>query len=157
MKAAPTPPSCSGRPDPAPPHLVRHGLDRFRRLAGCMFTGEPVPSRDVMGRLAYRLRTIPSLEARGFAGAAAGHIRAALLELAWTAAVEPPSDELLEWVRVHRGVSRLPEPERELFDLLLYWGLNEAEVAALLGVSPAGVRVCWKEARLALHQALSGL
>jgi DNA-directed RNA polymerase specialized sigma24 family protein len=107
-----------------------------------------------MDRLAERLTTIHSLEVREFAVAAAGHIRAALLELARTALAEMPSDELWEWLRVHQGVEALPVGERELLDLLLYWGLSEARVAALLGISPGGVQVYWNETRLALQEAV---
>jgi DNA-directed RNA polymerase specialized sigma24 family protein len=121
-----------------------------------MSTGGPAPSREALDRLADRLTAIDSLDVRDFAGAAAGHIRAALLTFARGAVTETPSDELLEWVRVHEGVEALAEEQRELFDLLLYWGLSEARVAALLGISPGGLRVCWAEARLALRQAVSG-
>jgi DNA-directed RNA polymerase specialized sigma24 family protein len=121
-----------------------------------MFAGEPVPAREVMDRLANRLITICSLDVRDFVVAAAGHIRAALLELARTVLAETPSDELREWLGVHQGVEALPAAERELFDLLLYWGLSEARVAALLGISPGGVRVCWNEARLVLHEVVWG-
>jgi DNA-directed RNA polymerase specialized sigma24 family protein len=107
-----------------------------------------------MDRLADRLTTIYSLDVRDFAGAAAGHIRAALLELARGADTAAASDELLGWVRVHQGVESLPEEERELFDLLLYWGLTEAAVASVLGVSLPWVRVRWSEDRLTLHQAI---
>jgi DNA-directed RNA polymerase specialized sigma24 family protein len=119
-----------------------------------MFAGGTVTPREAMGRLANRLTTIDCLEVRDFAGAAAGHIRATLLEYAWTADREAASDELLEWVRVHGGVDRLPGTNREVFDLLLYWGLSEARVAALLGLSLGEVRVCWNEARLALQEGL---
>jgi DNA-directed RNA polymerase specialized sigma24 family protein len=78
----------------------------------------------------------------------------ALIESTEAADAEPASDELLEWLRVHQGVETLPEDERELFDLLLYWGMREAEVAALLGVSARRVRIRWSECRLALDGAM---
>jgi DNA-directed RNA polymerase specialized sigma24 family protein len=121
-----------------------------------MFAGKPVPSREVADCLAHRLTSIYPLEVRYFAGTAAGHIRAALLDLAWGADTEPASDEIREWVRVHRGVDGLPERERELFDLLLYWGMKGAEVAALLGVPLARVRFRSWEGRVALHQSIRG-
>jgi DNA-directed RNA polymerase specialized sigma24 family protein len=99
---------------------------------------------------AVRLTELTPRETREFAGAAAGHIRATLLELAEQTARAPACDERLEWVRVHRGVGRLPEDDRELFDLLLYWGMREADVAALLGVSDRRVRLRCYESRLAL-------
>jgi DNA-directed RNA polymerase specialized sigma24 family protein len=118
-----------------------------------MFTEGPVPMREVMTGLAGRLTEISPWEIREFATAAAGHIRATLLELALETPSSSASDEMLEWVRIHRGVDELPEDKRELFDLLLYWGMTEVEVAALLGVShrTVGLRLC--EGRLALQQA----
>jgi DNA-directed RNA polymerase specialized sigma24 family protein len=117
-----------------------------------MFTEGPIPMRQVMTGLAGRLAQIPPWQTREFAVAAARHIRATLLELARETPSSSASDEMLEWVRVHRGVGRLPEGERELFDLLLYWGMTEAEVAALLGVSHRTVRLRLCESRLALQQ-----
>ncbi len=154
MNALPTRPSFSPHRDAARPHLVGHALERFRRLAACMFAGRHAPLREVTARLTRRLEAIYSFEVRDFAGSAAGHVRAALIESVQAADAEPAPDELLEWVRVHQGVETLPEDERELFDLLLYWGMREAEVAALLGVSARRVRMRWCECRLALDHAM---
>jgi hypothetical protein len=150
--ATPTPASCSRCPAWARPDLVRHGLDRFNRLAACMVEEGPNPGRGLQIRLAERLATIRPIEVRGFAGVAARHIRATLLDFARH--TSSASDEYREWVRIHQNVGSLPEGQRELFDLLLYWGMAESEVAALLGTSVSGARVCWDQARLALEQVL---
>jgi DNA-directed RNA polymerase specialized sigma24 family protein len=119
-----------------------------------MFAGRHVSLREVTARLTRRLEAIRSLEVREFVGVVAGHVRAALIESAQAADAEPASDELLEWVRVHQGVETLPEDERELFDLLLYWGMREADVADLLGVSVRRVRIGRCAGRLALDHAM---
>lgn len=150
MHIAPTIPTF--RPPTTRSDLVRHGLDRFRRLAVCMVTEGPMPLRGLLSCLSERLTTIHAIEVRLFVGVAARHIRATLLELALQTA--SPSYEWREWVRVHQEVGGLPGHQQELFDLLLYWGMKESEVASLLGMSPGGVRVCWNQARLALQRVL---
>jgi DNA-directed RNA polymerase specialized sigma24 family protein len=117
-----------------------------------MFAENPFLLQEVMIRLGQRLTQIYPLEVRGFAGAAAQHMRAMLVELAQDTATDSASDELREWVRMHKSVEKLSDDERELFDLVLYWGMKPAKVAALLGISLDGVRLCWNEARLALEE-----
>jgi DNA-directed RNA polymerase specialized sigma24 family protein len=119
-----------------------------------MFTEGPVPMREVMTGLVEKLARIYSWQTREFAVAAARHIRATLLELAEETASASACDERLTWVQVHKSVDALAGEDRELFDLLMYWGMREAEVAALLGVSRGGVRVRWREARLVLREAV---
>jgi RNA polymerase sigma-70 factor (ECF subfamily) len=63
---------------------------------------------------------------------------------------------LAAWTEFHSQVDRLPEPEREIFDLLWYQELSQADVAALLQVSERTVKRRWQSARLMLHQALQG-
>ncbi len=67
---------------------------------------------------------------------------------------EPSS--LAEWSEFHEAVERLPEEEREAFDLLWYQGLSQPEAAELLGVSPRTIKRRWRSARLLLHDALRG-
>ena len=50
----------------------------------------------------------------------------------------------------------MPDAEREVFDLLWYQGLSQAEAAALLGVTERVVRYRWRSARLKLHEMLGG-
>ncbi len=63
---------------------------------------------------------------------------------------------LAEWTGFHAQVEALPEEEREVFDLLFYQGLPQAEAAAVLGVSERTIKRRWQAARLALHEALGG-
>jgi RNA polymerase sigma-70 factor (ECF subfamily) len=70
-----------------------------------------------------------------------------------------PADEpeqLAVWEEFHRQADALPDEEREIFDLLWYQGLPQAEAAAVLGVSERTVKRRWQAARLKLHGALKG-
>jgi len=72
-------------------------------------------------------------------------------------AADGPSCEpsrLAAWGEFHRQVERLPEEEREVFDLLWYQGLAQAEAAELLHVSERTVKRRWQSARLRLYEAL---
>lgn len=62
---------------------------------------------------------------------------------------------LAEWTEFHQHVERLPDEEREVFDLLYYQALPQAEAAALLGVSERTLQRRWREARLRLQEALA--
>jgi RNA polymerase sigma-70 factor (ECF subfamily) len=63
---------------------------------------------------------------------------------------------LVGWGEFHRQIESLPEPEREVVDLLWYQGLSQAEAARLLGVTERTVKRRWAAARLKLHEALHG-
>ncbi len=63
---------------------------------------------------------------------------------------------LAAWTEFHRQAETLPEEEREIFDLLWYQGLSQAEAAALLNVSDRTVKRRWQSARLLLHDRLGG-
>jgi RNA polymerase sigma-70 factor (ECF subfamily) len=63
---------------------------------------------------------------------------------------------LVAWTEFHDTVGTLPEEEREVFDLLWYQGLPQAEAAALLGVTERVVRYRWRSARLKVHRRLGG-
>jgi RNA polymerase sigma-70 factor (ECF subfamily) len=63
---------------------------------------------------------------------------------------------LIEWTQFHHEVDRLPDEDREVFDLLYYQGLSQADAAVLLGVSDRTIKRRWQSARLALHEALGG-
>ncbi len=60
------------------------------------------------------------------------------------------------WAEFHAQVGRLPEEDRELFDLLWYLELSPAEAASLLNVPAETLRRRWQAARLKLHQTLQG-
>jgi RNA polymerase sigma factor (sigma-70 family) len=63
---------------------------------------------------------------------------------------------LAAWEELHEQIGALPEEEREVFDLLWYQGLNQAEAAGVLGVSKRTIKRRWQAARLRLHEALHG-
>jgi RNA polymerase sigma factor (sigma-70 family) len=64
--------------------------------------------------------------------------------------------QLEAWASFHGHVERLPDEEKEVFDLLWYQQLPQAEVAELLRVSERTVKRRWASARLTLQDALGG-
>lgn len=89
---------------------------------------------------------------------------------AWRPDADPDSDQprawepqgadeephaLAAWAEFHARVDELSEEDREVFDLLWYQELSQAEAARLLGVSERTVKRRWAAARLALHKILA--
>ena len=150
-------------PDWPRSRLIQHGLDRYCQLARCMF-GRPGDSQRPFrqnGRLkatVIRLHTaldhICPSDLRVFAGVAARHMRQLLCELASGAVAGFAGRDVTGWGVFHAMVDDLPEHEREVLDLLLYWGLKLAEVAGVLGITPGDVECRWREARCMLQNAL---
>jgi RNA polymerase sigma-70 factor (ECF subfamily) len=75
--------------------------------------------------------------------------------IAWEplGAEEDPAS-LAAWTEFHDQVEHLPEEDREVFDLLWYQELSQAEAAELLSVSERTVKRRWASARLRLHKVL---
>jgi RNA polymerase sigma factor (sigma-70 family) len=65
-------------------------------------------------------------------------------------------DTLEEWTDFHERAGKLPDEEREVFNLLWYEGLTQPEAAEVLGVSLKTVKRRWQSARLLLHRAMRG-
>jgi RNA polymerase sigma-70 factor (ECF subfamily) len=63
---------------------------------------------------------------------------------------------LAAWTELQERVARLDAAEREVFDLLWYHGLPQAEAAALLNVSERTLQRRWRAVRLKLHELLLG-
>ena len=61
---------------------------------------------------------------------------------------------LHSWAELHEAVDSLPEPEREVFDLIWYQSLNRNEVQQLLAIDGKTVRKRWLSARLKLNSVL---
>ncbi|WP_417385382.1 RNA polymerase sigma factor [Gimesia sp.] len=59
----------------------------------------------------------------------------------------------LEMVDFHESVGRLADEEREVFELIFYQGMSQAEVANLLKVSERTVKRRWRQARLSLSRS----
>jgi RNA polymerase sigma-70 factor (ECF subfamily) len=64
--------------------------------------------------------------------------------------------ELEVWSEFHRQAAALPEEEREVFDLLWYQGLSQAEATSILNISERTLKRRWQAARLRLYRALEG-
>jgi RNA polymerase sigma-70 factor (ECF subfamily) len=63
---------------------------------------------------------------------------------------------LLLWTEFHQHVEQLPDEEREVFDLIFYQELSQAEASELLGVSLRTIKRRWRSAKLILHEAMNG-
>jgi RNA polymerase sigma-70 factor (ECF subfamily) len=63
---------------------------------------------------------------------------------------------LAEWGEFHEQVDRLPDKERQVFDLLYYHELSQPEAARVLQVSKETIKARWRSARLKLHHVLRG-
>jgi RNA polymerase sigma-70 factor (ECF subfamily) len=132
-------------------------------------------------RLYRTLQQIPVETARDFFRLAALNIRRELLDLAKhhygpqghgtrhasiaddssLARLDTPDlshepSRIAAWSEFHQKIESLPELEREVFDLLWYQGLSQAEAAELLQVSERTIKRRWLSARLALSEALKG-
>ncbi len=163
--------------------LLRHAARRLTRLAHKMFRDFPAlrhweETDDVLQNALIRLsRALQDGEVTSvyhFFRLAALQIRRELLDLAKHyfgphgaaahAAGQAPQQEpendthnpgrLALWTEFHRQVEALPAPEKEVFDLIWYQELPQAEVAALLKVDVRTVKRRWLAARLKLDQAL---
>lgn len=65
---------------------------------------------------------------------------------------EPTSLE--EWVDFHEAIERLPDQDKETFNLLYYQGLPQAESAEMLSISLRTLKYRWQTARLHLSEML---
>ena len=63
-------------------------------------------------------------------------------------------EKLNEWTEFHAYIERLPEEERQLFDMLWYQGLTLAETSELLGIPLRTLGRYWKVARVKLAETL---
>jgi len=78
------------------------------------------------------------------------------------AGASEPSDtthepgRLAAWTEFYRRIEGPTEEDPEVFDLLWYQGLTQAEAAAVLGVAERTVNRRWITPRLNLHEALHG-
>jgi RNA polymerase sigma factor (sigma-70 family) len=161
--------------------LLHHSMNRCRALAHRMFRRHRDlrtldETDDVLQRAMVRLyRTLAQIRpptVLAYFGLAARQIRWVLCDLARKHAAtkhvspttedEPhykggePSD-LMEWTEFHEKIDALPDEEREVFDLLFYQDVSQADAAALLRISVRSVKRRWQRARLLLRDALPSL
>lgn len=76
------------------------------------------------------------------------------VERAAASSTEPTSLE--EWADFHAAIDTLPDDEREVFGLVWYSGMPQAEIAQLLGVSVPTVKRRWQRGRVLLNEKLRG-
>ena len=67
---------------------------------------------------------------------------------------EPKTIE--QWSNFHEHIECLPAQEREVFNLLWYQGLEQAEAARVLGVDARTIRRRWRSARMMIVEATGG-
>jgi RNA polymerase sigma factor (sigma-70 family) len=72
------------------------------------------------------------------------------------ASIGDDPNRLAAWAEFHRQIEHLPDEEREVFDLLWYQGLSQAEAAGVLQVSERTIKRRWQAARHALSEAMHG-
>jgi RNA polymerase sigma-70 factor (ECF subfamily) len=65
-------------------------------------------------------------------------------------------DRLALWTEFHRQINLLPDESQEVFDLLWYQGLTQAEAAAILHLSERTLQRRWQSAREQLRRMLRG-
>jgi RNA polymerase sigma-70 factor (ECF subfamily) len=138
--------------------------------------------QDALLRLDRALRQAPPNDTRHFLRLAALQIRRTLIDLArkhdgprgiaaryesayispggegdelerFVDASEPASLEA--WTAFHEAVERLPDDEREVFQLIWYHGMTQVEAAGILGVNDRSVRRRWVASRVSLGRMLS--
>ncbi len=127
--------------------------------------------QEVLLDLSNTLKAITPRDVRHFLGLAGQRIRWKLLDLArrpppaylptngsLPAAVETTHDpaRLAEWAEIHSYIQALPEPERELFDLIFYQGVPQPVVARMLGIGYRTLKQRWQEARLRFMDRFDG-
>jgi RNA polymerase sigma-70 factor (ECF subfamily) len=162
--------------------LTRSLLLGYPRVKASVLTDDVLQNSAI--RLLRALEVVQPEEVRGFFGLAAMQIRRELLDLARSlrGAVNtlPPNGQLegagcdfsqpsfdpadptdgpltlSQWTELHAAIDRLPEQEREIFDILYYHGVTQAAAAQILGVTERTVKRRWRNAKLALFHALNG-
>jgi RNA polymerase sigma-70 factor (ECF subfamily) len=164
--------------------LVRRTAGNLDRLTRRMLADYPTVRRweeadDVVQnatlRLLRALEAVTPEDTRQFFGLAAEQIRRELIDLARHYSgphgiganhasqpgtspgpdpAAPESGSLADWQTFHEAVAGLSEADREVFDLLYYQGLRQAEAADLLGLTEAAVQQRWQRARLRLYERL---
>jgi RNA polymerase sigma-70 factor (ECF subfamily) len=61
---------------------------------------------------------------------------------------------LSQWTEIHDLVEKLPDEQREVFDLLWYHEMTQEEAASILNVSVPTIKRRWLAARLRLQESL---
>ena len=151
--------------------LTRKMLGDYRGVRRWEETGDVL--QNAMVRLNRALGAVAPPTARDYYRLAAAQIRRELIDLsrhhygpegagAHHASqpgdtASPPLHEAVDlsrdpaklgsWTEFHEAVEKLPDEERETFDLLFYQGLSQDDAAHLLGVAVRTIKRRWQAAR----------
>jgi RNA polymerase sigma-70 factor (ECF subfamily) len=137
--------------------------------------------QEALVRLCDAVKAVRPADPKHFFRLCATHVRRRLIDLArrygGRPAVGPPVESgsdstpgpspepadstnepgrLAAWAEFHAQVEALPEDDRDLFDLLWYQDLSQAEAAAVLGANVNTVKDRWRRARRRLLAACGG-
>jgi RNA polymerase sigma-70 factor (ECF subfamily) len=160
--------------------LTRQMLRRFPGVRAWEETSDVL--QNVLLRLDRALQTVEVASPRDFLRLAATQIRRELIDLArhhggpeglganvvppgQAAAADTPPDpsdssadpgRLAQWHDLHCQIASLDDEDRELFELLYYQGLKQADAAQLLGVPLTTFKRRWRSARVRLMTRLGG-
>jgi RNA polymerase sigma factor (sigma-70 family) len=157
--------------------LTRKMLQDYPRVKRYEQTDDVLQSATL--RLLNALREVRPTSMREFFGLAGLQIRRELLDLAKhyygpqgeganrdslppdrplpdrdDSADEP--SKLAAWCEFHEKVKLLPAKEHEVFALLYYQGLTQAEAAVIMNVTVRQVQRYWQDCRLSLHDLIQG-
>jgi RNA polymerase sigma-70 factor (ECF subfamily) len=161
--------------------LAHKMLQSFPRVRSFEETGDVL--HDSLPRLTRALEAVPPASVADFFRLASRQMRWELLDLVKRYATSrvpggqpaagaedsssstPPEEKptttdnppaLASWTEFHKAVEALPEKEREVFELLWYQEMTQAEAAAVLRVAEITVRRHWLVARRRLGAFLKG-
>jgi RNA polymerase sigma factor (sigma-70 family) len=161
--------------------LTRRMLDSYPKVRGFEQTNDVFQAAAL--RLHTALKTVSPRNTRHFFRLAAQQIRRELITLARSYRIQhgpihagngefdgcsdeqalrklpfdsDGPDRLASWSEFHEKVAELPQPLREVFDLIIYQGMTHVETARVLGLTDRAVRDRWQKARLKLTRALGG-
>jgi len=166
--------------------LFRFAEERLRQVAHRMLGNFERVHRfedtwDIQQNAAVRmlrvLKEVPIETARDFFRLATTQIRRELIDLSrhyygplgagQQQAAAPPEDDAASsmtwnpekvavWTEFHSAVEQLPSSEREVFDLLWYQDLDQAEAAKVLATSVPTIKRRWTRARARLQGVYPG-
>ena len=68
----------------------------------------------------------------------------------------PSQSDLDRWTAFHAAVEKLPEVDRQVFELTYYLGLTQVEIGRRLAIDERTVRRRWQAAALRLNELLGG-